>query len=61
MKPEDETLVRIASDMTDDERKKLKKEIQGLEAKLKWDHVSDGVKAGYEARIAELRRKLEGK
>jgi hypothetical protein len=40
------------------ERKKIEKEIQGLEAKLRWDHVSDGVKAGYEARIAELQRRM---
>lgn len=46
--------------MTDKERAKVEKEIQGLKAKLKWDHISDGIKAGYEARIEELREKLKG-
>lgn len=46
--------------MTDAERKRIEKEIQGLEAKLRWDHISDGVKAGYQARIDELRARLKG-
>lgn len=46
--------------MTDTERAKLEKEIQGLKAKLKWDHISDGIKQGYEARIEEIREKLKG-
>lgn len=46
--------------MTDAERKKVEKEIQGLEAKLRWDHLSDGVKASYRERIAALQRQLAG-
>lgn len=46
--------------MTQEERKQIEKEIVGLKAKLHWDHISDGVKAGYEARIAELQKKLMG-
>lgn len=45
--------------MTEAERKKVEKEIQGLKAKLKWDHISDGIKQGYEARIAELEATIQ--
>lgn len=44
--------------MTDTERKQIEKEIQGLRAKLKWTHIADSVKQGYEARIAELEKRL---
>jgi hypothetical protein len=40
--------------------KKIEKEIQGLKAKLKWDHLADGVRKTYEERLAELERKLTG-
>ena len=52
------SLVPIAI-LSDAERKHLAKEIQGLEAKLRWDHISDGVKAAYERRIEELQRRLK--
>lgn len=45
--------------MTDAERKKVEKEIQGLQAKLRWDHISDGIKVGYERRIEDLQRRLK--
>jgi hypothetical protein len=45
--------------MTDPDRRLLEKEIQGLKAKLKWDHISEGVKFGYALRIAELEKKLK--
>lgn len=45
--------------MTDLEKKRIQREIQGLKAKCKWDHVSDGVKFGYALRIAELEKKLK--
>jgi hypothetical protein len=44
--------------VTDAERKQIEKEIMGLKAKLRWDHISDGIKQTYEIRIAELQAKL---
>lgn len=46
--------------MTDAERKQLEKEIQGLKAKMRWDHISPGIKETYALRIAELEAKLKG-
>jgi hypothetical protein len=46
--------------VTDAEKKQIEKEIQGLKAKLRWDHISDGIKETYELRIAELQARLQG-
>ncbi len=46
--------------MTDEEKKKLEKEIQGLTARLRWDHISEGVKQTYQMRIDVLREQLKG-
>jgi hypothetical protein len=46
--------------VTDAERKKLEKEIQGLEARLRWDHISEGMKSVYERRIDEIKMQLKG-
>ena len=40
--------------MTDAERKKLEKEAAGLRAKLRWDHMSEGLKAVWRERIAQI-------
>ncbi len=45
--------------MTDAERKRVEKEIQGLTARLRWDHISEGVKQTYALRIDELKKQLE--
>lgn len=44
--------------MTDLERKKLEKEAAGLRAKLRWDHMAEGLKAVWRERIAEIERML---
>lgn len=41
-----------------DERKQIEKEIMGLSAKLRWEHMDEGLKDVWRARIAELREKL---
>lgn len=45
--------------MTEAERKQIEKEIQGLRARLRWDHVTDGIRETYQLRIAELEAKLK--
>lgn len=44
--------------MTDKERAQLKKEILGLTARLRWDHVSEAMKDVWRARIADIRIRL---
>ncbi len=44
--------------MTDAERKKIEKEIQGLGAKLKWDHLDESIKENYRLRIQSLKESL---
>ena len=45
--------------LTDAERKKIEKEIQGLTAKLRWDHIDESLKENWRARITELLAKLK--
>jgi hypothetical protein len=45
--------------MTDAERKQIEKEIMGLKARLRWDHISAGIKETYELRIAEIEERLK--
>lgn len=45
--------------MTDKERALLEKELVGLEAKLRWDHVGEGIKEVWRTRILEIRIKLQ--
>ena len=45
--------------MTEAERKRIEKEIQGLKARLNWTHISEGVKQTYMLRIDVLKAKLE--
>ena len=40
--------------MTDDERKRLEKELRGLKARLNWDHISGSQRLAYEERIAYI-------
>lgn len=40
------------------ERKRVEREIMGLKARLRWAHLDDVARSGYEARIDELREKL---
>lgn len=44
--------------MTDKERALLEKEIMGLTAKLRWDHVSEALKDTWRERIADIRIRL---
>lgn len=44
--------------MTPTERAKLEKEIMGLTARLRWDHVSQSLKNVWEERIREIRARL---
>jgi hypothetical protein len=44
--------------MTDTERKRVEKEIMGLQAKLRWDHVADHLKETWRERIVELKERL---
>lgn len=46
--------------MTDQERKKIEKEIQGLSAKLRWEHMGEAIKDTWRARIEELKERLKG-
>lgn len=45
--------------MTPSDRAKLEKEIMGLTARLKWDHVGDGLKEVWRQRIEEIKARLE--
>jgi hypothetical protein len=45
--------------MTEAERAKLEKEIQGLTAKLRWTHIPEALKDVYRTRIDELKSKLK--
>lgn len=45
--------------MTETEIKKIEKEIQGLTAKLRWDHIAEPTKDRYRERIEELRELLK--
>lgn len=45
--------------MTDLERKRLEKEIQGLTAKLEWDYVDESLKENWRQRIFELQAKIK--
>ncbi len=45
-----------SSVLTEKDRARVQKEIQGLEAKLRWPHIEEGVKDVYRARIAALHR-----
>ena len=49
---------KIHSVLTEKERARIQKEIQGLEAKLRWPHIDDGVKDVYLARIEAQRARL---
>lgn len=44
--------------MTPAERAKLEKEIIGLTARLRWDHISQSLKNVWEERIREIRVRL---
>lgn len=44
--------------MTEQERKQLEKEIMGLTARLRWDHVAESLKETWRARIADIRIRL---
>lgn len=44
--------------MTDKERAALEKEIMGLTARLKWDHVGEGIKETWRMRIEDIRIRL---
>lgn len=44
--------------MTDTERKRLEKEAMGLKAKLRWDHMDEGLKAVWRERIRMIEEKL---
>jgi hypothetical protein len=44
--------------VTDRERLLLEKEIMGLTARLRWDHVSEHVKDVWRERIQEIRIRL---
>jgi hypothetical protein len=45
--------------MTEAERKKAEKEILGLTAKLRWDHVAPHLKVVWEERIAQIKESLK--
>jgi hypothetical protein len=45
--------------VTDTERQQIEKEIQGLTAKLRWEHISEALKDVYRARIEDLKAKLK--
>ncbi len=45
--------------MTEAERKLIEKKIQGLIAKLNWDHLEEPVKVRYQAMVEELKGKLK--
>ena len=44
--------------MTTEQRKRIEREIQGLRAKCRWDHITPEAKRDYEARIAMLEEKI---
>lgn len=44
--------------MTPEQRKRIEREIQGLKAKCRWDHISPEAKKDYEKRVAELQERL---
>jgi hypothetical protein len=48
-----------ATRMTEQERKQAEKEITGLKAKLRWAHISDGIKETYRIRIEALEARLK--
>ena len=45
--------------MSDAERKQIEKEIQGLTAKLRWEHIAESLKDVYRQRIEDLKAKLK--
>jgi hypothetical protein len=45
--------------MTEAERKKTEKEILGLKAKLRWDHVAPHLKEVWQERIEKLSEALK--
>ncbi len=46
--------------MTEDERIYIEKEIQGLNAKLKWDHAEETSKENWRQRLKALQERLDG-
>lgn len=44
--------------MTESDHAKLEKEITGLTARLRWDHVSEAIKDVWRQRIQEIRARL---
>lgn len=40
-------------------RAQLEKEMEGLQAKLRWTHIPEGLKETYRARIAEIRKLMK--
>ncbi len=52
------TPVVVVTDAERARRKAMEKEIMGLSAKLRWDHMAESVKDVWRARIAELEELL---
>jgi len=44
--------------MTPTDRAQLEKEIQGLTARLRWEHIGNGLKEVWRMRIEELKARL---
>lgn len=53
------TVPNLEAKMTEAERKKIEKEIQGLTAKLNWEHLDESLKENYRARITYLLGQLK--
>lgn len=51
-----ERLVRMIPEM---DRKMIQREIQGLMAKLRWEHMAEPLKDTWRVRIAELKERLK--
>jgi hypothetical protein len=50
---------RFVRILPETDKRRIEKEIRGLEAKSRWTHVSTSVVKGYQARIGVLRAELE--
>lgn len=54
----DDTPERLVRLLPETDRKAIEKEIRGLMAKLKWDHMAEPLKAVWRERIRELEEAL---
>jgi hypothetical protein len=57
--PAGDTPERLVRMIPEANRARLQKELLGLTAKLKWDHVSPGMKEVWQARIDAIREELK--